>query len=67
MEKKFEVLPPPMPDHVQFKHKPGLKQDGFKVDPGSPIKDFTKKEAEEFAELMKKTFMLHWANSQTDK
>jgi len=64
MEKKFELLPPIMPDHVHFKHKAGLKQDGFKVDDGFPIKDFTREEAEEYAELMKQTFIKHWLSKQ---
>lgn len=51
MEKKFEVLP-------------GLRQDGFKVDEGFPIKNFTRDEAEEYAELMRKTFIEHWEAKQ---
>lgn len=46
MEKKFEVLPPSMPNFVRFKKEAGLRQDGFKVDEGFPIKNFTKEEAE---------------------
>ena len=61
MEKKFEVLPPSMPNFVRFKKVAGLRQDGFKVDEGFPISSFTKQEAEEYAELMYKTFMEHWA------
>jgi hypothetical protein len=60
MKKKFEVLPPSMPNFVRFKKEVGLKQDGFKVDEGFPIKNFTKEEAEDFAELMYRTFMEHW-------
>jgi hypothetical protein len=60
MEKKFEVLPPMMPNFVRFKQEAGLKQDGFKVNDGFPISKFTRQEAEEYAELMKKTFMEHW-------
>jgi len=60
MEKRFEVLPPTMPNFVQFKHETGLKQDGFKVNDGFPIAHFTKEEAEEFGELMKQSFIKHW-------
>ena len=60
MEKKFEELPPMMPNFVRFKQEAGLKQDGFKVNDGFPISHFTKQEAEEYAELIKKTFMQHW-------
>lgn len=64
MEKKFEVLPPSMPNFVRFKKEAGLRQDGFKVDEGFPIKNFTKEEAEEYAELMKQTFIKHWQAKQ---
>jgi len=67
MEKKFELLPPTMPNFAMFKKEAGLRQDGFKVDEGFPIANFTKQEAEEYAELMYKTFMEHWASKQTQK
>ena len=67
MEKKFEVLPPMMPNFVHFKKEAGLKQDGFKVDEGFPISNFTKEEAEEYAELMYKTFMDHWRHKVDSK
>lgn len=62
MEKKFEVLPPTMPNFVRFKKEAGLRKDGFKVDEGFPIANFTKEEAEEYGELMKQTFIVHWQN-----
>ncbi len=62
MEKKFEVLPPTMPNFVRFKKEAGLRQDGFKVDEGFSIANFTKEEAEEYGELMKQTFIVHWQN-----
>lgn len=65
MEKKFELLPPTMPDFVRFKREPSLKQDGFKVDGGFPISKFTREEAEEYAELMKQTFIKHWEEKQS--
>lgn len=65
MTKLFEVLPPHMPNFVRFKKEAGLRQDGFKVDEGFPIKSFTKEEAEEYGELMKQTFIKHWAEKQT--
>ena len=64
MEKKFEVLPPSMPNFVRFKRETLLRQDGFKVDEGFPIKNFTREEAEEYAELMRKTFIEHWEAKQ---
>ena len=51
MQKKFGVLPPMMPNFVRFKKAAGLRQDGFKVDEGFPISNFTKEEAEEYGEL----------------
>lgn len=46
MRKMFEVLPPMMPNFVRFKKEAGLRQDGFKVDEGFPIENFTKEEAQ---------------------
>ena len=60
MNKLFKVLPPTMPNFVRFEKEANLKQDGFKVDEGFDIKNFTEKEAIEFAELMKQTFLAHW-------
>jgi len=60
MEKKFEVLPPIMPNFARFKKEAGLRQDGYKVDEGFPIGSFTREEAEEYGELMKQTFIKHW-------
>lgn len=64
MEKKFEVLPPMMPNFVRFKKEAALRQDGFKVDEGFPIENFTREEAIEYGELMKQTFIKHWENKQ---
>lgn len=66
MEKRFEVLPPTMPNYVRFKKEAGLRQDGFKVDEGYDIKNFTKEEAEEYGELMKQAFIKHWHNRNTN-
>ncbi len=67
MEKKFEVLPPIMPNYVRFRAEPGLRQDGFKVDEGFPIENFTEQEAYEYAELMKNTFINHWRKRKNIK
>lgn len=66
MEKRFEILPPIMPNFVQFKNKAGLKQDGFKVNDGFDIADFTQQEAEEYAELMRQTFLEHYAKRKQE-
>jgi hypothetical protein len=65
MEKKFEVLPPMMPNFARFKKEAALRQDGYKVDEVFSIKNFTKEEAEEYGELMKQTFIKHWESKQT--
>ncbi len=49
-----------MPNFVRFEKPPGLRQDGIKTNEGFDIAHFTKKEAEDFAELMYRTFMEHW-------
>jgi len=64
MKTLFKVLPPTMPNFARFEKEAGLRQDGFKVDEGFPIKNFTKEEAEEYGELMKTTFIKHWEEKQ---
>lgn len=59
MKKELEIEPPTMPNFVFAKHK-GLDGDRFKFS----VADFTKEEAEEYAELMKSTFLKHWADTQ---
>lgn len=51
MKKEIEIIPPSMPNYVQFV---GLEKNNFDI-----IK-FTKEEAEEFAELMKNEFLKHY-------
>jgi len=64
MEKKFELLPPTMPNFVQIKKEAGLRQDGFKSDNTFPISQFTKEEAVQYGELMKQTFIKHWEDKK---
>lgn len=64
MEKIFKVLPPTMPNFVRFEST-GLKQVGAKNDEGYDIANFTKQEAEDFAELMYRTFMEHWESRKS--
>lgn len=66
MKKEFKIIPPTMPNFVRFEKAPQLRQDGYKVDEGFDIKNFTQEEAEEFAELMKTEFMKHW-KSRTEQ
>jgi len=67
MEKKFELLPPIMPNFASLKREAGLKQDGLKMNNQIPISSFTKQEAEEYGELMYRTFMKHWESKQPKK
>ena len=60
MEKSFKILPPTMPNFVRFERPSVLKQDGFKIEEGYDISNFTEEEAKVYAELMRKTFLEHW-------
>ncbi len=51
-----------MPNVVFFKNEVGLRQDGFKVKDGFDIADFSPEEAEEYAQLMKDSFLEHYKN-----
>lgn len=65
MNKTIKLLPPMMPNFI-FQEMPTVKrEDGFDPDRGKiPITDLTEAEAEEFGELMKKTFIKHWRNKK---
>ena len=67
MKKLFKILPPKMPNFVRFEKKAQLRQDGFKVDEGFDIANFTEKEALEFAELMKREFLEHYQRRKAQK
>jgi hypothetical protein len=67
MEKLFKIIPPKMPNFVRFEKEAQLKQDGFKVDEGFDIANFTEEEALEFAELMKREFLEHYQNRKEQK
>lgn len=54
MKKDFKVLPPTMPNFARIETCSGRN------DHTIPIANFTKEEAEEYAELMKQTFINHW-------
>lgn len=63
MEKKLEIKPPTMPEFILFKTNFAPRQNGFNPPQGLPIETLTKEEAEEFAELMKTTFIKHWEDT----
>lgn len=56
-----------MPNYVRFEQPAGLRQDGFRPELGYDIADFTQQEAEEFADLMRQTFMDHYAKRKAAK
>ena len=67
MKKKINIIPPKMPNFVRFEKPSNLKQEGFKVDEGFDIANFTEKEALEFAKLMKRTFLEHYQSRKARK
>lgn len=62
MEKKMEVLPPPMPNTIYLQAPPTTKQTGINWGGSNAIDvgELTEEEAQEYAELMKQTFLKHW-------
>jgi len=58
-----EVSKPTMPDEIYLKQPIGKRGDGFTPNKGIPIERLSKEQAEEYAELMKVTFLKHWENS----
>ena len=67
MERKFELNPPMMPNFISIKMPIGKRKDGFKPAPQVAVSDLSKDEAEEYAELMKQTFIAHWQNKTNVK
>ena len=68
MEKTFTIKKPEMPSNVYLEMPPGRKQDGFCPTDKAPgaikVRDLSREEAGEYAELMKQTFIEHWENEQ---
>jgi hypothetical protein len=67
MEKKFKLLPPTMPNFIAYEAAVRRRQDGVTWDTGLKVSDLSKEEAEEYAELMKQTFIVHWQNKTAAK
>lgn len=61
MEYTIELLPPIMPNYISIKQSAGKKQDGIK-DLKIDVADLTPSQAEQYGELMKKTFLQHYKN-----
>jgi len=67
MKVSFKVLPPTMPNFVQFESDPVKREEGFTPKEGYPIAKFTREEAEQYAELMKQAFIKHWESKQNNQ
>lgn len=69
MKKEFKILPPQMPDYIDYETGViGRKQDG--INPSGnriPIESLSESEANEYAELMKNTFLEYWVQKCTSK
>jgi hypothetical protein len=59
----FELLPPQVPNEIGIKMPVGRRQDGLKSTTIA-VKDLTAEAAEEYAELMKQTFLKVWQGQQ---
>lgn len=67
MKREVELNPPMMPNFISMKMPVGKRQDGFKPAPQIAVSDLSKEEAEEYGELMKQTFIVHWQNKTAAK
>lgn len=67
MEKKFKLLPPKMPNFISYEAAARRRQDVITWDTGLNVSDLSREEAEEYGELMKQTFIVHWQNKVTAK
>lgn len=63
MQIKQEVQTPTMPSKIYLKQPVGKRQDGWQGNSGIPIENLTRQQAEDYAELMKQTFISHWEKS----
>jgi hypothetical protein len=67
MDKSFRLQPPPIANFIFIEAKPGLKQEGFTPGIKILISDLSESEADEYANLIRKTFLIHWANKVETK
>jgi len=67
MEKSLKLKPPMMPNFISFEQPTRQRQDGVAWNVGLNVSDLSKEEAEEYAELMKQTFLVHWQNKTAAK
>jgi hypothetical protein len=67
MKIEVDLLPPLMPNFVSAKSEPRKRQDGFSQPLIYDIADFTREEAEQYADLMRDAFMKHWEQRKAQK
>lgn len=69
MEKPVKLLPPHMPNFIRFNVPLSERaNDQFREAKDCiPVESLSKKEAEEYGELMKQEFIKHWNKKQTHK
>lgn len=61
MNKSFKLLPPLMPNFIAYEVPARSREEGFKPESNRlAVGDLSKEEAEQYGELMKRTFIEHW-------
>lgn len=59
MQKTVKLLPPSMPNSINVERPAGTRQEGIDKGWSLSISELSEKEAEEYGELMKQTFIKH--------
>lgn len=67
MEKKFKLTVSSMPNFISIERPAGLRQEGFSEGFKIDIVELTESEANEYAELMKNSFIEHYNNRKQRK
>ncbi len=67
MEKVLKLKPPMMPNFISFEQPIAQGQNGVNFNIGLKVSDLSKEGAEEYGELMKQTFIVHWQNKVAAK
>lgn len=63
MEKKFKLQTPMMPNFILIEGITGMITDPPKI----PVEQLSEQEANEYAELMRVTFMEHWKKKANER
>ena len=68
MEIKFNIVPPVMPESIQYQTPEGTRQQGIDFNAGKIlVSHLTDEQAAEYAELMKQEFLKHHLNRKLKK